>query len=276
MSRKNWSHDKLFERLLTNRSQATYWENIFELRTRPCQAVFSQAFQLAQSNDEKSQRIGIDILAQLGQSPRFHQTESIALFFQCLSKATSIKIIETLLYAIGHNNDNLTEKQILQLCDTPLKSSRIRYALTFSLLGISHPLAIAMLIKLSKDKVVAVRDWATFGLGTQIETNTPEIIEALWQRCRDSDSNVQAEAIAGLAQRGDRRIIPIISQLLKGGEFVILIFEAILILGDKQFLSLLEDIKQEVANQSVNAEWKSALLDCIAQLQQEKDHVFQE
>jgi hypothetical protein len=50
MSRKNWTSEKIFTRLLTNKAQKTYWDNISELRRRPNEDVFTKACQLAKTN----------------------------------------------------------------------------------------------------------------------------------------------------------------------------------------------------------------------------------
>lgn len=70
MSRKEWTDDKLFFRLLNNKSDKTYWDNISELRSRPNNSVFEKCQDLVNSDNPKKRMIGVDILAQLGISPR--------------------------------------------------------------------------------------------------------------------------------------------------------------------------------------------------------------
>jgi HEAT repeat protein len=67
--------------------------------------------------------------------------------------------------------------------------------------------AVAALIGLSADREGGVRDWATFALGVQIERDTPEVRDALAARLGDDDPSTRAEAIRGLAQRGDARAV---------------------------------------------------------------------
>ena len=71
MSRKNWSSEKIYERLLANKSKKTYWDNISELRSRPNKEVYERAYSLTNSNSKKEIIIGIHILSQLGFDPRF-------------------------------------------------------------------------------------------------------------------------------------------------------------------------------------------------------------
>jgi hypothetical protein len=76
MSRKKWSSEKIFERLLTNKTNRTYWDNISELRSRPNREVFNRAFLLTKAVTTKEQIIGIHVLAQLGFDPRFSKNKT--------------------------------------------------------------------------------------------------------------------------------------------------------------------------------------------------------
>ena len=46
MSRKNWTSEKIFTRLLNNKTQKTFWENVSELRKRSNKVVYNQALNL--------------------------------------------------------------------------------------------------------------------------------------------------------------------------------------------------------------------------------------
>jgi hypothetical protein len=62
MSRKNWTSEKIFTRLLTNKAQKTYWDNISELRRRPNEDVFTKACQLAKTNIDSQKILGLNVL----------------------------------------------------------------------------------------------------------------------------------------------------------------------------------------------------------------------
>jgi hypothetical protein len=81
MSRKKWTSEKIFTRLLNNKTQKTFWENVRELRKRPNKEVYNRAFKLANSKIEKEQIIGIYVLAQLGFDPRFQQKKNSRFIF---------------------------------------------------------------------------------------------------------------------------------------------------------------------------------------------------
>lgn len=241
MNRKHWTNDKLFSRLINNKTQRTYLDNIAELRRRPSIEVFERSISLAKSQSDKEKAIGIDILAQLGFNPRFKQSETIKLYFELLELEQCEEVLISILYGISHNNEVLTNKQVEKLAD--LKDSNngyVRQALVNALCGLEDDLAIDTLIHLSQDKVASVRDWATFGLGSQIETNNKKIINALWERINDKDQNSRFEAVVGLAHRSDRRVKEIIIKELKKGEYGTLLFEAIETLNDIDFLPHLE------------------------------------
>ena len=70
--------------------------------------------------------------------------------------------------------------------------------------------AIPELIALSRDANDEVRNWATFGLGSQTEVDTPELRDALVERLDDPHDETRAEAALGLACRKDARAIPVI------------------------------------------------------------------
>jgi len=82
------------------------------------------------------------------------------------------------------------------------------------------------MLLLMKDEVPATRDWATFAIGTQCDTDTPEIRDALTERLLDADDETRAEAMMGLARRGDRRVVDAIVAELANGDSGVIALEA--------------------------------------------------
>ena len=117
-------------------------------------------------------------------------------------------------------------------------------------------MAIYGLIGLSADQDQDVRDWATFGIGSMIETDIPEIREALVARLTETDSEIRGEALVGLARRGDLRIVaPLLQELASISPGVlrkwVVIGEAADSItriaqegGDKNWLPILEKLKE--------------------------------
>ena len=125
MYRTQWTDEKLFSRLVNNKSKKTYWDNIIILRQRPNENIFNLAKSLLISKDANSRIVGIDVLAQLGNSPRPFYKETIKLFFDLLKIEIDPKVLKSLLFAIGHNNDNLSKNQKYVILCPVLKESDI-------------------------------------------------------------------------------------------------------------------------------------------------------
>jgi HEAT repeat protein len=58
------------------------------------------------------------------------------------------------------------------------------------------------------DKDADVRDWATFGLGSLSDLDSPEIREAFAIAINDTSEDVKQEALVGMARRRDHRALP--------------------------------------------------------------------
>jgi len=112
MSKKNWTTEELFTRLLNNKSKKSYWEHISILRSRPDEDVFRQCVELTTSDIPKNRIIGIDVLAQLGVPPRSFYNETIDTYFELLENEKDPIVIMSILYGIGHSNENLNKTQI--------------------------------------------------------------------------------------------------------------------------------------------------------------------
>lgn len=271
MSRKTWTNEKLFYRLANNKTDRTYWDNIRTLRSRPSNETFEQCREYLKSTDAKKRTIGVDVMAQLGTRPRPFYKETIRLLFELLDSETNEKAIWSTLYALSHNNEELGEAEASLL--TKFKdhlNSDIRHALVMALLTLDNKVAIDTLIHLSKDSVSATRNWATFGLGTQIDRNNQSIRDALWQRVTDADLDTKLEAILGLAKRRDARVWELIQRELSAGELGSQLFDAIEELNDKSFLPYLEKGLDEVKKgNGINSGWQGVLEDHIEKLRTE-------
>ena len=136
-----------------------------------------------------------------------------------------------------------------------------------ALLSVDNKLAIDTLIHLTTDKVSHIRDWATFGIGTQIERDNKFIREALWLRVDDKDRFTKFEAIFGLAKRKDIRVKEKIIRELLQWEYEPLLFEAIGELKDKDFLPLLkQNLTKVQKDKKKNSDWIKELKSCISKL----------
>ncbi len=219
MSRKDWTDDKLISRLLNNKSDKSRWDNIRVLRSRPSEELFLKCVEFTKSNDTKIRKIGIDILAQLGSTPRPFLKETSKIYFELLDFETDPEVLMSLLYSIRHNNDKLGVVEIEKLCSLQNHNNSLVKEGLVSALGFTDNLqAINVLIKFTEDRLSHIRDWATFYIG-QGERNNKQIRNALWNRINDKHQETKFEAIVGLAKRKDTRVIEIIKRELLDGEF---------------------------------------------------------
>ena len=100
-SRENWKSEKIFDRLVNNKSQKTYWNNISELRKRATEEIYDQAYKLAKSEIDKNKIIGIDVLAQLGFDPRIRQQKTVELYFELLENEQNDDVLFSLFFGIS-------------------------------------------------------------------------------------------------------------------------------------------------------------------------------
>jgi HEAT repeat protein len=268
MSSKNWTDDKLLSRLKHNKSDRSRWNHISILRKRISPELFVKCVDLTRSDNPRFRAIGIDILAQFGIPPRRYIKQTLKLYFELLNRETEPTVLMSLLYAINFNNENLNKQQIEKLCsfsnsDNPL----IKEGLVFALQGINSPGAIDVLIRLSADKTSFIRNWATFGIGTQVNRDNKKIREALWKGVNDKHQETKLEAIVGLAKRKDGRVNEMIKRELIKDEYGSLLFDAIIETKDCTFLPLLrQSLKQTKGDPTIKPTWKKELKNCILEL----------
>jgi HEAT repeat protein len=189
------------------------WEIIPALQARNDDRTVLQAAQaLCGSADPAERRLGVDVLAQGRDGRRPFQEEMVATLLTLLARETESRVLEALASALGHHHDERAIGPLLGLKDHP--DADVRFAVVCALSGYDDDRAIAVLIELSRDPDADVRDWATFGLGSQIDLDTPGIRDALAARLTDSDDDTRGEALVGLAKRRDPRVIePLLREL---------------------------------------------------------------
>lgn len=212
--------------------------------------------------------IGINVLAQLGVVPRPFLAATLARYFELLDIEKDDEMLACILISVGHNNSKLSKTQIASLARfASAKDTNVRSAAVSSLLTVDDPLAIDTLITLSADRVAHIRDWATFGLGSQISRNNRKIRAALWARVVDKYQDTRFEAIVGLADRKDENVKPIIMRELMTKHYGTLLFDAIQVMPDKQYLTLLQQHYREALSESgIDEYWLRHLKECIAEL----------
>lgn len=223
------------------------WDFIWLLRYRGTRDVLNGAIALTESNNSEERTIGIQILGQLGIPDRTFPDECLTTLIGLLKHEIDPLILQSIGIALGHLNDACAIEPQLKFCLHP--DWEVRYGVVLSMNGHNDKRAIAALIKLSGDDHPQVRNWATFGLGSLLEVDTPEIREALYQRFLLEDptgeetAEIQGEALVGLASRQDERILPKLMEQLMSENLSVLEIEAAEKLANPQLLSALLQVK---------------------------------
>jgi HEAT repeat protein len=195
------------------------WRQLAALHRHGSTDVLAAALALCASGVAAERQLGADILAQLGgtgvSSP--HRATSAPVLAALLGDAEA-DVVVSALFAHGHLELGAEEPVLTALSAHP--SEDVRHALAWALPGIGGARMTPLLLQLMRDDDVDVRDWATFGLGSMLVEDTPEIRDALLQRTNDADKMTASEACLGLARRGDRRVtLPLLRAL--GADFVL-------------------------------------------------------
>jgi HEAT repeat protein len=192
------------------------WEQIRALQDRGGREVFDAAAALCGSSVPDEQTVGADVLGQVGPwvrhglglrdsaDPALH-ADAADLLLGMLEHEQDIAVLDSVCTALGHLEDPRRIEPLVELRTHPHET--VRFAVVFGLLEVEDDRAVEALIELSADEDSDVRDWATFGLGAQIERDTPAVREALAARLGDADEDTHEEALIGLGLRGDPRAI---------------------------------------------------------------------
>jgi HEAT repeat protein len=193
------------------------WTAVNALRRLGTRAVFDFAARWLRSADALERARGADVLAQLGVGEgRAHAfpKEALALLLELLRRERETRPIASAIIALGHLRDPSALLTVLSFAAH--ENAEIRHAAAFALgCFAEHPQAIGGLLTLTVDPDPDVRDWATFGLGVMSDADAPEIRDALVRRLNDDFLDARQEAIAGLAKRRDRRVIPLLIAALE-------------------------------------------------------------
>jgi HEAT repeat protein len=122
--------------------------------------------------------------------------------------------------------------------------AEVRFGVVQGLSDQESPEAVAALIELSDDPDENVRNWATFNLGTQLESDTPALREALVRRLSDSQEEIRGEALVGLARRKDPRVLEPLVAALHASNVLVLVVEAAELLEDPRLLPVLLELRE--------------------------------
>ncbi len=222
------------------------WDAIWTLRYRATREVFEAAKTLSENHAPTKRVVGVDILAQLGLPSRIYLDETLDIFFNLIDTEQDNRVLSSVGVGLGHISPEPRKvKPLLKLKNHP--DPEVRFGVTRGLCSEEDPLAIQALIELSSDEDPDVRDWAAFALGTQIDVDTPQIREALFNRVCDLNDERYApgEGLVGLARRHDERAFELTLKRLEAGSTGTLIFEAAETLADPRLYPMLVKLRDD-------------------------------
>jgi hypothetical protein len=177
-----------------------YWPNVGVIGHRLTRDVLARAIALCDSDCRIERRLGCDILGGLGEPNHPFRDESVGPMLRVLNTADDLETTGIAIANLGRLRHPAAAPALLRFLRH--SDAGIRYTVAGALLAFAEsPGVIAALLELMRDPEPDVRDWATFGIGSQIEADGPEIRAALWERTTDPVAIVRAEALSGLAVR---------------------------------------------------------------------------
>ncbi|VEP16033.1 conserved hypothetical protein [Hyella patelloides LEGE 07179] len=218
------------------------------LQFRGTKDVLNAAQELCKSINENEKELGIYILGQLGIPQRTFPNECLEILLNLLKRESNTNILGAIGIALGHLGDRRAIQPLVKFKNHP--DADVRYGVVSGLLCQEDELAIDTLIELSQDEDSDIRNWATFGLGTQIDTDSLEVKKALWRRIQEESKatpighEIYGEALVGLAKRNEKKVIELILQEITSDSVSILCLEAAELISSHQLYPALFELKQ--------------------------------
>jgi len=225
-----------------------YWAVVTALQSRGEIETFAIMSDLCSSGSPARQRLGLNVLAQLGfESGRPFLEQSLPIVTGLSRPDVHDSVLVAAVSALGHLHDVRGLNSVLAFADHD--NQQVRFAVATCLPFVAgdpaDSRAVEALIRLSIDEASDVRDWATFGIGSLLEVDDDDVRQALMARIDDSDGDTAGEALVGLAARRDNRIFNRINDQLGDLGVGNLIVEAAAKLADVRLLPALYRLRDE-------------------------------
>ncbi len=245
------------------------WSAIHALRRRGTPEVVDSAVALSRSSQAPSRALAAHLLGQLGAEPRDELRERCCAdtLLSMLERESDDAVLAAIATEMGQIADERVPSAVAHLARHA--NAEVRIGAVHALSRHNSPLAVSLLTELSRDVDEAVRDWATFGLGSLLEdVDTPELREALMARLAEENLELQGEALLGLAVRGDVRVVEPLREALCAPVVNVLAVEAAATLRHPSLLPLLIALQSRTGES--DAYFERSLSDAIARLTSER------
>ena len=193
-------------------SEAEWPPYLAALTWRGDEDVLEAAHSLLASDEPRARAVGAYVLGQLGIPERTFPERSAALLEQHAEAEHDPSVLATIASAFGNLGAPYGIETLLRL--RRHADAQVREGAADALAGRDDERVFEALVELTSDPEPAIRDWATFALGTLSPEDTPTLRDALAARLGDSDDSTRIEAVHGLALRGDTRALDAVLDLL--------------------------------------------------------------
>lgn len=211
------------------------------LQQRTSRDVFDKAIQLCEGENPKGRVLGVEVI--MRQPGLNFKSEAAAIVCNMAQTETDFGVLEVLAYALSHLDVDDRSSYLKRMAAVP--DSDTRQAVAYSLCLLEDDVAVKLLIDLSADEDDEVRNWATFGLHPRDKKlpDSPEIRNALFARVHDPHEEARHEALLGLAQYKDGRVVEPLIDALNAESVWELAVEAAEEIGRPELLSHLTKLR---------------------------------
>jgi HEAT repeat protein len=205
------SDEELFHAALDAQGDDRQAEAVFTLRERGTREIYEAAAALCQSKKARERWCGVDVLGQFGYhvyggNHPYHE-ETVSLFLDMIEREKRVTVLGILLWALAELDDPRAVEPIARFSTHANKWVRRQAAEALTHFAHDNEAALRHLIGMCSDPDRDVRDWATFGLGSQFDPgdlDLPEAHAVLWERADEDDTEIRAQAVRGLVFRGEK------------------------------------------------------------------------
>ncbi|WP_222106042.1 HEAT repeat domain-containing protein [Catellatospora sichuanensis] len=223
------------------------------VRPDPASAVDQARAHLAAA-DDAVRGVAWQLLAnaaQLGEKDVQHDVAGLAIAAYAGEECADV--LDGIAWALGCAREarGLPALIVLAGCADAGVRTRVSVSLPSVMDDPPEEAGVAALIRLTTDPDQEVRNWATFALGRLTAADSAAVRAALWARIDDPYGEARDEAVAGLAHRGDRGVLPVLAALLARPSAGGLLFDAAALLADPSLLALLREF--DVTDDQVRA-----------------------
>src|SRR5580698_1931794 len=159
-------HNLIAEATREEEDEEAYWRSVSRLQQGEPERVWSLLEPLIDHPDPLVRTVVPDVLRFLGGPERPLSDRTAELFRHMLLREEAPTVLSAIGYALGELGHVASVELMAPFASHP--DPTVRAGVVASLLGQRDPVAIETLIMLSLDARDDVRDWATFGLGSQV------------------------------------------------------------------------------------------------------------